>query len=568
MTKYSYLAAIYLSVAVACLQAQNISYKFNDPFKLPNGHKDIGFFGNDQDGFLELSFDRGSDLVSQKIHPGDYKITGEEKLDVSIFPKNFMNEIFINLKSNNYWFYSMFNSELEKEELYAKKVDLKTNRFSEPFKALESNRLKGTMISTGLYQIQIKDKYDFFPSTDSSKLLVKYVLKEKGEFEKNGIFVFDSNMKPIWGKEVEMPYLNKMMSIYGYHVDNDANVYILIKVTYDDAKQRKKDNLPYYYYEILKLAKNAENFQKVKLDFGNKFIRSIKIVEDKMKNVIVTGYYSNMDNQADKEGIKGGDFLATKKSVDGVFLKKLNKDNGIENLGLGFYEFKIDVITAYEKDPILKDKEYKEDKDDAEIDYLDLDYVKFDDAGNVVIVGEQYHAKYRETTNSQMQTKTRINHYFEDIVAVKIGADNMVKWVVKIPKNQRHFETMYGSMTFQAKKINTFKIADGKGTIGFGDLSYYYNTCNGEEYFYYMDNVKNANLTTGQKPVMHASGLGGYLMIAKIDGEGKLTKIPLFDIKEEDTKVRPTHFYNLNKNKIIGLCKVDDGFKILEIKLP
>lgn len=548
--------------------AQNITYKFNDPFKLPKGHKDVGFFGSEKDGFVQLSFDRGSDLVSQKINPDDYKILGEEKMDVSALPNNFMNEVFVTLKGNSYWFYSIFEKESEKEILMAKKVDLKTNTFSSEIKTLESNRLRGTMVPAGLYQMQIKDKYDFFPSADSSKLLVKYVLKERAKFEKDGIFVFGSDLKPIWGKEVEMPYPDKLMDIYGYHVDNDANVYFLIKVYYEDQKERKKENQPYYYYEVLKLAKNAEAFQKIKLNFDNKYIRSIKIVEDQAKNVVVAGYYSNMENQFDKSQIMNGDFLSFKKSVDGVFLQKLNDAGGYENIGKGFYEFKIDVITAYEKDAVLKDKEYKEDKDDAEIDYLDLDYVKFDEQGNVTIVGEQYHAKYREIRNQQMQVKTRINHYLEDIVAIKISSDNTIKWVVKIPKNQRHVETVYGQMAFQAKKMNTWRIADGKGSIGRHDLSYYYSTFGNEDYFYYMDNVKNSNLTQDQKPAPHASGLGGFLMIAKIDQSGNLTKAPLFNVKEEDARVRPAHFYNLSKNKIIGLSRVDEGYSILEIKLP
>lgn len=565
--KLNWVLLLLISI-LAVSHAQNITYKFNDPFKLPKGHKDVGFFGSEKDGFVQLSFDRGSDLASQKINSTDYKVVGEEKMDVSTLPKNFMNEVFVTLKNNSYWFYSFFEKETDKEVLMAKKVDLKTNTFSSEVKTLESNRLKGTMVTTGLYQIQLKDKYDFFPSNDSSKLLVKYVLKERAEFERDGIFVFDSNLKPIWGKEVDMPYPDNMMDIYGYHVDNNADVYFLVKVYYEDQKQRKKDNQPYYYYEVLKLSKNSPTFQKIKLNFENKYIRSIKILEDKAKNVVVAGYYSNMEKQFDKSQMFNGAYSSFKKSVDGVFLQKLTTNGTIENIGIGFYEFNIDVITAYEKDAVLKDKEYKEDKDDAEIDYLDLDYVRFDDQGSVTIVGEQYHAKYREIRNQQMQVKTRVNHYLEDIVAVKISPDNTVKWVVKIPKNQRHVETMYGQMAFQAKQMNTWRIADGKGSIGHHDLSYYYNSCNNEDYFYYMDNVKNANLTPDQKPVPHASGLGGFLMIAKIDENGKLTKTPLFNIKEEDARVRPTHFYNLSKNKIIGLSKVDEGYSILEIKLP
>ncbi len=552
-------------------QSQNITYRFNDPFKLPAGHKDIGFFGSEQDGFVQLSFDRGSDLISQKINAGDYKVISEEKMDVSIFPKNFMNEVFVSLQgNNNYWFYSLFEKEKEREVLSVKKVDLKTNKFSsDSVRVLECNRLKGVSVVTGLYQSQIRDKYDFFPSADSSKLLVKYVLKEREENEKIGIFVFDSKMQKIWGKEVDMPYPLNRTTIYGYYIDNKASVYILLKVKYEDWKDRKKDKLPFDYYEVLKLSNGSTIFQLTKLEFEDKFIQSVKMVGDLNNNVIIAGYYSHSAKNIDKAAMKKGDFFATKKSIDGVFLQKLNANGGYDNIGTGFYEFSIDVITAYEKDPVMKDKEYEEDKDNAEIDYLDLDHVKFDEAGNIVIIGEQYHAFYREIRNSQtMQVKTRVNHYFEDIVAVKIGSDNAIKWVVKIPKNQRHMEVVNGQMSFQAKKMNIWRIADGKGSFGHKDMSYYHDVYNNEDYFYYMDNVKNANLLPDQKPVPHASGLGGYLMVAKISTDGKLTKVPVFDIKNEDVKVRPTHFYKLSKNKIIGLCKIDEGYSILEIKLP
>jgi hypothetical protein len=113
-------------------------------------------------------------------------------------------------------------------------------------------------------------------------------------------------------------------------------------------------------------------------------------------------------------------------------------------------------------------------------------------------------------------------------------------WTVKIPKSQ-------------------------VGSAGRGGMSYKYFGHEGDNYFFYLDNVKNLNLSPDQPPAKHQDGAGGFLTICKIDAAGNVTKGNLFDIRESDVRIWPAEMDRLTTNTLFGRAFGDGKSKMMKI---
>jgi hypothetical protein len=106
-----------------------------------------------------------------------------------------------------------------------------------------------------------------------------------------------------------------------------------------------------------------------------------------------------------------------------------------------------------------------------------------------------------------------------------------MEWFRKIPKNQR-------------------------GTAGRQGMGYKLVTDASGYYFLFLDNKKNLDITVDDVPAQHMDGLGGQLVVAKLDNAGNLSKEIVFDTRDEDVKVFPSDFDEFNKNQFIGRAQL------------
>ena len=109
------------------------------------------------------------------------------------------------------------------------------------------------------------------------------------------------------------------------------------------------------------------------------------------------------------------------------------------------------------------------------------------------------------------------------------------------------------------------KIPKNQTGSGRSDLSYKYHYNNGNDYFIFIDNEKNLNLTPNQAPATHVCRQGGYLVAVKIDAQGNTRKIPIFDLKTENVSVFPFDMFKVNDNTLIGKCLRDRKKTIIEL---
>ena len=157
-------------------------------------------------------------------------------------------------------FYSTWDKATEKEHLFADKIDLRRRTFADnPKELIEANKLTGTLEATGFYKFATANKYQFNFSVDSSKMLVTYrkftdIKDDTKSRDVLGFFVFDTDLKLIWGDEFRMPYTEKIMDNEDFAVDSKGTAYLLSKV-YEGKRTEKEGDDPNYHYEVMKFGK-------------------------------------------------------------------------------------------------------------------------------------------------------------------------------------------------------------------------------------------------------------------------------------------------------------------------
>ncbi|MFO0320945.1 MAG: hypothetical protein ACK504_00785 [Bacteroidota bacterium] len=521
MKKLFFLTIVFSSSVFS----QTIKYSFSSEYQTINTHIEGGFYQLNKNEYGEVYYREGRDMIFQ-VFDKDFK--NLKKQETAILPANskkFVYENFFNLQGNIYWFYSTWEKKTKTEKLFALPLDKNSLTFSAP----EINLIEAHRIASG-------EKYHFYPSADSSKILVTYRLKPKekrDQLNKDiiGFNLFDRDLKKLFASEIEMPYSEAEMNNLDYEIDSKGNIYLLAEVninnSVDGIVRIDKENKSPTRYELIRVNQKNSTLQAIKINLKEKFTNSVILSEDFNHNIIIAGYYSNKKNS---------------NSSDGAYIIKLELDenNSVKNLQTTYCEFPAETLQAFEKDRIRKRMEKKNKKEDLEAYNLSFDQISFYEDGSMLIVGEEYYV-VTYVYNTGRSIATSYTYYYNDILALKADKNGKTIWCKKIPKQQ------FGS------------------TIE--DLSFHHHRFKGEDYFFYLDNVKNINLSLDEYPLPHQAGLGGYLTCVKIDQEGRMTKKNIFDIREEDIRIFPKQFEFISENIIVGRIKSDRrDSKILKLE--
>jgi len=523
MKKQFYLlgAIVMLGLSFSSYAQKNVKILWGDEFQLPKKSYEVGFIGNSKVGYTEVSHTRGKSINLQKFN-SNLKLTGTNSISTKSLPKGYMIEGLGEQGNKNYLYYSTWDKKANAETLFAQEIDAARGEFKGSATELltSNNKLAGTLVMTGFYQFGTVGKWNFVSSADSSKTLIYYRLKplKKRDAVNNdviGIYVFDQNLKKQWGRDVEMPYTEKMMDQEDYQVDSKGNVYILAKV-YTGEKKKKDD----FHYEVLMYDKNSKKPAISSFKFTDKHIVDVALVEDHSGRMICAGYYS-----------KSG------KGTDGAFFLTFDEGNKtMKNIHKGFYEFPTELIREFESKRTVKKSEKKEDKgQDEEVAHLVFRNIDVADDGTLTLFGEQYN--WYITVEMNGKTTTTVYHYFfDDIYAMRINPDGEMKWVKKIPKSQRG--TTYNRYS--------------PSHLG---LSFHLHTIGNDSYLFFVDNIKNLNLKKDEAPATHVAGLGGVLMSVKLDGDGNVSKSSIFDFREEKMNVDVGSFSDVSDKEILGRAR-------------
>lgn len=506
--------------------SSDYAYKVSEPYKVFDAKEKIYFSKGNE--VLALKLD-GKEVLIQKFNsetPAFIKETKYEKY----FPKNYSVEDVMEIDGKYYFFYSSWDGDNKKEQLFAATIDFAKGEFTgEPKLVFQvDGKIAGTPTMGNMgFSYSVEDKFDFFQSRNKKNVLIQYrkkpeVKSDTKSYDIIGLYTYDGNLNKVSGNEVTMPYTERRMNNLDYQLDNKGDLYMLTKVFHDDSnddKKSRKDTEANYHIELMVIKAGSDKIETSKFDNKDKFINRLWLFDTDKDFLVCGGFYSNGK----------GDF----DDCDGILAFKIKQDGTIYDKS--FHEIPLEVLNQYESERTKKRNERKERKgDDAQFSDLELRDIAVNEDGSIVLVGEQYFVITHTSYSPQMGSRTTTTYHYCDLLASKINANGSLGWMKKIPKNQI-------------------------GGRGKGGMSYKYFSANGNHFFVFLDNVKNIDLVLDKAPARHSDGQGGYLTAVKIsDADGVLTKGSILNSRDvEDFKI-----YQFSTDRIV---KTSESSFMLEV---
>ncbi|HVD97264.1 MAG TPA: hypothetical protein VNB90_03600 [Cytophagaceae bacterium] len=444
----------------------------------------------------------GNKVYIQKLDPQTLTLVKDNTYED--LPKGFVMEDIMVFNSRCYFFFSYWLRDAKQEQLFYREIDFSNAKFigEEKLMFTEDNKIAGTLSGAGFYNFEVTDKFDFYTSYDSSKLVIQYRMKpeekkDSKSYDLIGLKVFGRNMEQVWGDVVQMPYTEKQMDNLDYTVDSEGNAYVLCKVFDDNSTDDKKgkDEDANYHIELLKIVPK-KNIESKIIAVNDKFIQTIAVFEGPNDMMYCAGLY-NIGN--------------VRSSANGLFMLKLNKDHSIADQK--YFEIPLEILNQYESARTQKKNEKNEEKGEAEFKNLELRDLIINNDGSVILVGEQHYIT-QTTVYTSSGSRTTYHYHYNDVLISKIDPSGKLVWMRKIPKVQVFSSSSY---------MPAYK----------GGMSYSLITGANSYYVLFLDNIKNMNLTIDQVPVTHRDKLGGFLTAYKIDyTTGQTTRSSLFDVRD------------------------------------
>ena len=477
--------------------SNDYKYDVSSPYRVRDA--DLKTYFSQGNEVISIKFD-DKDTYIQKFNADKPEFISEKKYE-KYFPKDYVIEGIKEISDKFYVFYSLFDKDNEIEQLYVQEIDFAKGEFAgSPRLFLD---VKGRVT---LYSHAYIGKFQILPTLDKKSFLVKYRKKpefknDKKSFDIIGLYSFDGNLTKISNKEITMPYTERRMDNLDYQIDNKGNLFMLTKVFHDDSdddKKSKNDTVANYHIELFTLRADSEKMNIEKIENKEKFITRLWMFDSPKGGAIIGGYYNNG---------KGKHF---EENCDGIILFKMKEDGSLTDQFT--YEIPLDLINEYASEKEKKKNAKKEEKGEgAKISDLTLKNLIVREDGSIILAGEKQYSITTTTTsfsNGSMSTYTLTSYYYTDIVVTKINPDGKLGWMKKIPKFQRGF-------------------------AGQGGMSYKFFSNDTDNFFVFLDNVKNIDLPIEKTPAMHSDRRGGYLTAVKInDINGETKKGSILNARE------------------------------------
>ncbi|HEU0137150.1 MAG TPA: hypothetical protein VFQ50_07660, partial [Flavobacterium sp.] len=214
MKKTLLLLALLASAAFSHAQkelSKDYSYTVSAPYKVFDAEEKLYFFKDGQ--IMTVKID-DKEIMIQKLNAEGEKVAFvSEKLfeTKKLFQKNFHNEGVLEFDNKYFYFYSSWDGDNDKEQLFCREIDFATSEFgAEQLLFRVDGKVTGTMVGNG-FSMEVQDKFRFLLSADNKKMMIQYRKKPEVKGDKKswdiiGVNAYDSNMKQVWSNELKMPY--------------------------------------------------------------------------------------------------------------------------------------------------------------------------------------------------------------------------------------------------------------------------------------------------------------------------------------------------------------------------
>ena len=441
--------------------------------------------------------------------------------ELAIEEKNASFKGFERYGDNVFFLYESYSKEDKTTSVHALKINEKTL-------ATSNHTILGTYSSDSRSD-QAEPSYKL--SLDSSKVLLFVEGPDrKKENKKFFIGVFDTNLKSLWKKEIELPIGDRYVSIYDQDVTNDGKVIVAIK-HYDKEVTRqtvREDGakIPSYMYKLFIYDGKDSKGKEMVFNLNNQYIQGTKLTYNTNKNITIAGLYKRKYN-----GRINGAFYAT--------------------LDLNTSEIKNPVMAAFpdefvemiDKDGFGSDSQ----KDPGLSNNFRIMHIMNRTNGTVDLISEYYRLDIITTYNANTRTTTTQYRYtFGDIVNTNIDKDGKAIFT-RVPKNQK----LLNSTAF---------------------LGYFPFVQKDKLILFYNDDRDNVERDLSKKPDDVVNFKRSIFMATTIDSKGNISRESVYDHRDEDYITAPMSLRAISKNRfmissyLLKLFKKRTRFGIMEIK--
>jgi hypothetical protein len=467
----------------------------------------VGFDGTGIYAIKERYGFAGARKYTLEHYDNNFLPTRSFDLDIKENGKECDVELILHLKGKLYLFSSLANSKTKRNVLSVQQIDKKTLQpGAEKIKIAEIDFTGESRSNSGDFNLRV--------SRDSSKVLVFYKKPYDGdEPESFGFYVLSDAMKPIWNKEVSVPFENELFDVESFRIDNDGDVYLL-GLIYNDKRKSKRRGKPNYKYQVFAYKEKGTLLKEYPVSLPDRFLTDMQIEILNNKDLICAGFYSNL-----------GAF-----SINGTYFLTVDAKTA-EVKTKSFKEFAIDFLTQNMTEREAKKAERREEKGmENELYEYDLDKLLVGKDGSAMLIGEQFFEYTTTSTyraNGMTQTYTTRHYHYNDIITVKINSSGQIEWAEKIPKRQHS--------------------VDDEGFFS----SYTLGIVKGRICFLYNDNPKNIEYAGTGKVANYIPGRGSIVMLVSLTEEGKQERQPLFNTADVEVITRPKVCEQITSSEII-----------------
>lgn len=472
----------------------------------------VDIFGIDDDGFYTLSTwnnrnvgslfggNRNAPVFTVDYFSNNLKKIETKKIDFSDMTEKRDFESLFQMKNNRFYLFTSYLNSARENVLEARLMKPRTLALSSNQKELHRLSYKG-------YSKNNSGSYGFKMSRDSSRLLVYYNLPyEKKASEKFGFKVYDQFLKPVWDKEITLPYTDELFNLVQIRLDDKGDLYVIGKVFRDRLKDRAQGR-PNYDYVVIAYRNNGKEKEEYEIKLADKFVTDVQITVDESGNIICAGFYSELGFG----GIKGT-FYAT---VDAE-TKTMTKGS--------FKEFDVGFIVEGERNSASKQKQVARGKETLTNYFLDELIRK--ESGGAILIAEQFYERIINSTNTNGNfTRSYTKYFFNDLIIVSIDAKGEIEWAKKIDKNQ---ETINDNGFYS---------------------SYYVGIKDDQLYVLFNDHEKNLDET--RKNVRTFNARGGVANLVSVNSSGELKKYPVVYQSVTEPMIRPVITRQVNDELIV-----------------
>ncbi len=462
-------------------------------------------------GYVPAKF--GTLRFSLKKYGPDLSLVKTNEVDFGDNLEGFEPLAAIKNKTNFYFFYSWKDTRNHSQILAYRTID--------PY-SLEVRADEKIVVEVSFDGFPKQDiaTFEIIRSRDSSKLMVHYQLPNKPKDpERFGAHLFTGEMIPLWNKQFELPYMEKLFNLNAFRVDDKGNCYLLGKLYFDRRKENDWDE-PNYIFKILELNPSLDRPNETSINLPGKFLVDIHLEILGNGDLVCSGAYAQ-----DRADLVKGVYYATLDGASKVVIKESSQE-----LTLDMFEPDKGMNKPYGKEAFYR------------YDFKDL--VLREDGGAVLIGEEKYTRTYKNPKDHY--STTYYYFYCNDILVINIGPDGAIQ---------------------STNRVNKRQLQNDSDIL----LSYGLAVTPSHLEFIFNDRIENLNISPGDKPTLYFPsllGLGQRKMVmscASMDINGNQTRQSLFSLKETGLYAIPTAMKQVSPKDILMVLTSGKNRRLVKI---